>query len=417
MPPLGLPLMYVGFAALCFATAALGAIRYAHDFTGFYYQPHIIAFTHLITLGWVTSNIFGLLYVVMPMALQTRFPAGKLDHVFFWLYVVGVTGMVAHFWIGRYVGMAYSAGCVYSTILFMAHKTFAAARKGKMQRPSKFFVLLAFVNLLVAGAWGLTVGLNKVHGFLPTATMGNLLAHLHLAAIGWGTMIVFGVAHRLLPMFLPAKPISGRSPILGAVCLQAGALGLFLALLFWQRGVPFAAVVVMAGIALFLRSAVFMVTHRRPAPPPQRPWPDYSLLSAMASLCWLITAAVTGFALLLSKPTETSLQIAQAYGFAGLVGFLSQVVAGMQPRILSVFTWYFAFTKAGSIGGIPRPVDMPRRLLQIATFQFWLLGVIAFIAGIVLQNELPIRFGGACLLSGTVVSTTHNLLILRVINR
>jgi hypothetical protein len=405
----------LSFATLCFAFALAATIHYAQDFTGFYYHPRILALTHLATLGWITGNILGSLYLVGPMALQVYLPASRLDLALFWIYAVGVTGMAAHFWIDRPEGMAYSAGCVYLVLLWMSIRMIAAFRLSKA--PS--FVLLhlrfSFANILVAGGWGLLLAIHKVHGFLPTSTTPNVLAHAHLAAAGWAMMMVFGVAYRLLPMFLPGEPAKGSLPWISALLLEIGVLGLFAAHLLNGDFVLVFGILTTAGILLFMANAVRTALRRKPAPPPEPPKPDFSLLHVLFSFVCLVFSVITGLVLTRMEPTQESLQLSLAYGFVALIGFLGQMVIGMKPKILSILAWYYAFKEVGSSEAIPRPVDMPIRTLQIFTFILWLIGVPLVATGILLQSRLVIVAGALMLMAALVISTAHEVHILRLI--
>ena len=110
-PPLPsrLPLLYFAFAHLCLAASLATLGTFPGSFTGFFYHPRMLAAVHLVTLGWITSHIAGALYMIAPMALQTRLVTNRADTVAFWAYAVGVTGMVAHFWIGESSGMVWGA--------------------------------------------------------------------------------------------------------------------------------------------------------------------------------------------------------------------------------------------------------------------------------------------------------------------
>jgi hypothetical protein len=65
-----------------------------------------------VTLGWITASILGSLYIVGPIALRVWIPATWLDYAAFALVLIGIVGMLAHFWIQDYAGMAWSAGTV-----------------------------------------------------------------------------------------------------------------------------------------------------------------------------------------------------------------------------------------------------------------------------------------------------------------
>ena len=64
------------------------------------------ALVHLVTLGSITASILGSLYLVGPISLRMWIPATWLDYIAFALVLIGVVGMVAHFWMQDYAGMS-----------------------------------------------------------------------------------------------------------------------------------------------------------------------------------------------------------------------------------------------------------------------------------------------------------------------
>ena len=74
-------------------------------------------------------------------------------------------------------------------------------RHASLPRAISGHILLAFLNILSAATLGVLIGFDKVYHFLPGFVLANVFAHAHLAALGWATMMVIGVAYRLLPMF------------------------------------------------------------------------------------------------------------------------------------------------------------------------------------------------------------------------
>jgi hypothetical protein len=112
LPPRLLPVLYFGAAHLAL-TVAFGAIAVdPRGASGFFYHPRMLGIVHLVTLGWITAAILGSIYIVGPVALRLWLPAGRVDYAAFACVCVGVIGMVAHFWLQRYAGMAWSAATV-----------------------------------------------------------------------------------------------------------------------------------------------------------------------------------------------------------------------------------------------------------------------------------------------------------------
>ncbi len=412
LPPVKLPLFYQGFASLCFGLALSGTILFAEDLTGFYYHPRILALTHLVTLGWISANIIGTLYMVAPMALQIQLSAKAYDGVVFFIYSTGVLGMVAHFWRDRPAGMAWSAGCVYLALVLTGIKVLRALPQSRAPGFVKFHILFSFTNVFVGGAWGILLALHKLYGFLPTSSSPNVVAHAHLMAIGWALMMVFGLGYRLLPMFIPGEPARGRLPWFSLLTLEVAVAGLFLSAILELRTATIFGLFFAAGLSMFFYSAIRTMLNRKPAPPPLPPRPDFSMLHAPFAFLCLLVCTLLGMVLLHLSPTEKTLRFALAYGGLGLIGFLSQIVTGLKPKLLSIFTWYHAFTRAGS-NCVPRPVDMPVRTFQITIFALWVAGLPALIAGMIVPSAFSIRAGATLLLAALIVSLLHEFSIVK----
>src|SRR5262245_15842692 len=119
LPPRLLPTLYLALAhaslALAFALVAVDPRGVA----GFFYHSRMLAVVHLVTLGWITASILGGLYIVGPVALRTRFAAGWQDYVAAACVWIGAIGMVAHFWIQEYGGMAWSGATAAVGVLIV----------------------------------------------------------------------------------------------------------------------------------------------------------------------------------------------------------------------------------------------------------------------------------------------------------
>lgn len=109
LPPRLLPVLYFGVAHVAFALACLAVALDPLGVSGLFYHSRMLAVVHLVTPGWITASILGSLYIVGPVALRVWIPATWLDYTAFGLVIIGIVGMVAHFWLQEYGGMAWSA--------------------------------------------------------------------------------------------------------------------------------------------------------------------------------------------------------------------------------------------------------------------------------------------------------------------
>jgi hypothetical protein len=412
LPPRLLPVLYfaVAHAALLLAFGAVAVDP--RGISGFFYHSRILGIVHLVTLGWITASILGSLYVVGPIALRVRFPAEWTDYTAFALVVIGIVGMVAHFWLDEYGGMAWSAATVGTGIMIAGVAIVRRLRTANLPLAVTTHLALAFLNVLGAATMGVLIGFDKVYHFLPGFVLANVFAHAHLAAIGWASMMVVGVAYRLLPMILPSEMPTGARLWISAIALQTGVVGLFITLVLRSAYVWMFGMIVVAGFAGFLSNVVWMLRHPRPRPSAVRT-PDPAVWHAASAFGWLMVASGLGLWLTVAPPSEASLRVAMAYGVCGLVGFLAQMVVGMEGRLLPLFAWYWAFANTGFKGPVLSPHQMAWRDGQELVFVLWFFGVPALAGGLAFDAVPFVRAAAWCLLAATVIDSVNASRILR----
>ncbi|HSK77850.1 MAG TPA: hypothetical protein VLQ45_15465 [Thermoanaerobaculia bacterium] len=402
LPPRWLPLLYFSFAHLCLAAAFAAVALDPRGVAGFFYHPRMVAVVHLVTLGWITSSILGAIYMIGPMALRMPMPARAADRWAFGLFATGVIGMVVHFWIAEASGMVWSAGMVTLALLQVTLRVLRALPAAPIQKAVKLHFALGFLNLLGAATAGLLLGLDKVFHFLPGYVLANVAAHAHLAAVGFALMIVMGAGYRLLPMLLPAAMPDRASLWASALLLETGLLGLSAGLVARRPWAGIFALLVAAGIASFLREVLWMVKNPRPAPKGLRR-PDLGVLHVAQALLCLLLAAGLGIALVLSPPGEWKVGATLVYGVLGLVGFLAQMVIGVNARLLPLFSWLTAYAGDSFRAVPPSPHDLPNRTLQKWTLGLWSAGVPLLAAGLALDRIPWLTAAGWALLAAVVL--------------
>ncbi|MGE3600912.1 MAG: hypothetical protein AB7N70_35800 [Dehalococcoidia bacterium] len=412
LPPRLLPVLYFSVAHVALALAFAVVAVDPRGVSGFFYHSQLIGIVHLVTLGWITASILGSLYIVGPVAMRVWIPATRLDYVAFGLVVIGIIGMVAHFWLEQYGGMAWSAIAVGAGVIIVGVHVVRRLYASSLTVAVSAHIVLAFLNVAGAATFGVLIGFDKVYHFLPNFVLATVFAHAHLAAIGWAVMMVVGVAYRLLPMVLPAAMPSGPRLWITAVLLQTGVSGLFLTLLIQSRFTWIFAMIVTAGVVAFVVQVVWMLRRPRPRPPGLRQ-PDPAVLHAGASLASLTIASALGIWLTVAEPSSATLRVATAYGVFGLVGFLAQMVVGMEGRLLPVFAWYWAYANTGYRGPVRSQYDMPWRGGQLTVFVLWLFGVPALAGGLAFDAVPFVSASAWCLLAATVIDTANVARILR----
>lgn len=409
-PSSAIPLAYFGLAHLSLA-GGLAVLAVSPGLPGaFFYHPKMIAVVHLLTLGWITGSILGSLYIVAPLALVIPMRAGWRDWTSFVFFATGLAGMVAHFWIGTYDGMAWSAGMVLAAIAHVGWRVLGRLAQAPVAPAVRLHVRLAFVNIMAAGVLGILIGLDRTRGFLGLSPLAATFAHAHLASIGWAMMMAIGLSYRLIPMMLPSVMPKGRVLSASAVLIETG-LALIVGSLFtaWPL-VPAGAALIIAGLASFALQMMRTALRRLPRPPalPRRDW---SIWQVHAAFLWLIVAAVLGAALSHSGAAGHT-SAAWFYGTAGLVGCIAQMITGMHGRLVPFYAWYRAMV---AIGGRPRASAhaLPSPAFARTIFLTWTAGVPALAAGLAFEQLLLIRGGALVLLVGVGAGAAHIAWMLR----
>lgn len=273
----------------------------------------------------------------------------------------------------------------------------------KVPWPIKLHVALAFVNMLLASGLGAVMTINRLSGWLPLSPQSGAFAHAHLAAVGWAMMMVVGLSYRLIPMIVPAAMPTGSSMATSAVLLETGVVVLAVALMTGSKWTALGALLIVAGLSSFV-ARVRTIVKRRLPPPAALPRPDWATWQTHAAFVWLIVAAVLGVLLAIPVQTPWTVELGWLCGTLGLIGFLAQVVVGIQGRLLPMHGWIRAF-EAGGMQPPARSVHtLAHPLLTRLIFLMWTLGVLSLAAGLVATSTRVIATGSGLLLCGVLLS-------------
>jgi len=402
IPPRPLVALYLSTAHVSLACAFFVTAWNPWAVAGFFYHARIVAIVHLVTIGWIAMSILGSVYVVLPLACGQAFPARRGDYAAYGLVVVGLVGMVAHFWIAEFSGMAWSAGTAAAGILYVVLRAAFAVRRANVAGAVKLHLYFAAVNLAGAVTLGVLLGFDKAHSFLPGYVLSNVFAHAHLAAVGWVCMTMMAFAYRLLPMVLPAAMPSGRSLFASAMLLEIGMVGLFVSLVSRSAAtLPFALVIV-AAFAAFAGHVIWMLEHPR-RPPHARTRSDFAVHHLGAAGACLLFACVCGVMLAALPVSESTLRVALLYGVLGLVGFLAQAIVGFERRIVPIASSCWALQRTG---GVAAPARRPP-VAPAWIFLAWLCGVPLIAAGLFVTSATTLASGAWLMFAGTLLMSVN----------
>src|SRR5574341_52419 len=339
-PSVWLPLRYLIAGQASLFLAVLLVLTHAEDLLDFYYQGRVLAITHLVTLGWITTTIMGARFLVATLVLSVPLYSERLGRWQFPPLVVGMAVMVYHFWTGHYGGLGGGALLVLvATAVFLVNLGLSLRQVSRKDVGIQYLVA-ALVYLGATVFLGNLMALDKVLDFLGGQVLATIEGHAHLAALGWVSMMILGVGHKMIPLLTASTPEEERRSRRRFWILNAGVIGLFVALVTRSRWASPLGLVVVLGFTSAL--------HRLSRPWREgKPFPtDWSLRHVLAAFGFLVLSMFLGVSLALGVFGDGAVaaRVAIAYGFLGLIGWISLMIIGMSYRVIPLLVWLHRYS-------------------------------------------------------------------------
>jgi hypothetical protein len=408
-----IPLGYFACAAAAFVTGALGIAWLAPELTGHYYHPHLVALTHTITLGWITMAIMGATYQLVPVVLERPIWSERIARWQLGIVAVAVIGMVAHFYLGTWPGLAGAAAVLAAGVgLYLLNLIVTFGGRGgsslRLFTPwtaTARLMAMGFAGLALTTLFGLSLAANHLLRFLPGEFFPTLHAHVHLALLGWVTPMMLGVSARVYPMFLlapPPGPWTTRLQIwavaLGVPALVAGLLGV-------PGLTPLGTLAVAAAALVHGAWVVGMVRARK------RPDLDWGLRFTITATAFLAPAIVLGGAI--AAGALAGPHVALAYAVVVLGGWISLTIVGMMLRIVPFLVWFRVYGPRVGREPVPTLAGLSSSRREGASYVLLTSGIGLLAAALLAGDATWIRMAGTLLSLGALAFAVALLRIFR----
>lgn len=398
-PPFVLPGEHFTAGMLFLLLGTSGAILVAPDLAaGAFPLPRIVGVTHLFTLGWITTSIMGALYQFLPVALGEPIRSVRAGHLAFGLHVPGVLAFVAGLILGlQPVVLAGAAGLGSAVLVFVVNLGATLVRASR--RDVTWWALaLADFFLAVTLVLGLALAGNLRWGYLGGERLTALGTHLHVALGGWVLLVMVGVAHRLLPMFLLSHG-AGDALAKAAVALLAAGAG---SLTLGHHGPPLVsrwlpAALLGAGLGAFLLQARQFYRHRH------RPALDPGMRLAAGALSVLAAGLGLGVA---AQFVAASPRAATTYVLVIVLG-ITLFIAAHYYKIVPFLVWYHRFGPLAGKRPVPKVAELYSARAATAAVAMLVLGAVVLSGGVAAGLPQVARAGAVLLAAGTVVEAAQ----------
>ena len=394
------------FGALSFLVVSILLLFSTETFSGHYFHPKLLAITHLTALGWGTMIVFGSLYQLLPVLLETKLHSELLAKTTFTIFVFGIILVTWSFW-NFEIGIPLQIGSIFlvSALFLFGINIFATARKSTQRAAETDFISTATLWLLSAGILGLMMAINLTHPFLPKSHLVFLKVHAHLGIVGWFILLIMGIASKLIPMFLLSQSLNKKKLVIAYYLVNAGLIGFAFDFFYFEGSafLPFYALLILGGVLSFLTFIREAYIKR------MRKILDIGLKHTAVAFIVLFLPIGIGILLSFLRPVENPfvLKIILIYGVSIFLGFISTLILGQTFKTLPFIVWLDKFSKENKSSNKILPKDLYSEKIAIAQFAFYLLGLTLLIIGIFLNEVFVINSGALFIFITSLLYTVN----------
>lgn len=353
-PPFRTVSKYFVAAIISFVLLNLLLLLNHSDIIGHHFNPKILAITHIATLGWISMIIFGALFQLVPVVLEVKLFSEVLAEVQFWIYLIGVIGLVYSFWFfetGLYMNI--SAILLNLAMFIFAFNITMTFTKVKKWNITGLYLASAIFYLIVTAIAGLLLAINLGSAYIKIDHLQYLNLHAHVAFIGWVSMVVMGVAYKLIPMFTLSHGYSMKYANWAFWLINIALLGINT--IFHYEDTTFLYYIftpmIALGILLFLIQ-VFIIFKKR-----VRKKLDTGLKYSSYAFLMLGLTTVLGI-FIAFVDYQNILNLTLIYGYMIIFGYLSMLIVGQMYKIVPFLVWYHKYSSKVGIEKVPMLKEM-----------------------------------------------------------
>jgi hypothetical protein len=391
-------------ALLYFASGAIGLVLAAPDLAaGRFFVPRVVALVHLFTLGWIVLSIFGALCQFLPVAVGRAMRFRTVAHVSFGAQALGVACFVAALIVGS--RSLLLAGAFALSLAFVSFGANLVATLVSVKERSLTFWALAgaAVFLLVTPVYGVVLAFDLHDGGLSDR-FGTIGQHAHIAIVGFVLMVVVGVAHRLLPMFLLTHGVTER-PAWIALALLFGSASLLTVPYGGAVRIVIAGALGCAGVVAYIVQGAAFFKHRK------RKAIDPGMRLAASGLIGLTLAVL--LASFARTRGMSDLRLLTTY-FVVLLGAITLFIAGHYYKIVPFLVWNHRYGPLLGKKKVPKVAELFSEKVASVNVVLLVSGLVGVAIGTYVGSETLARVAAIVFAAGALLEV---VVIARVAQR
>jgi hypothetical protein len=402
---LGLPLKHFLLASVGLLAFAAALFAGRARLMGFDVDARFaLGCAHLLTLGCVTATILGVMTQMIPGhgGVPLRWPWAPRAAL--WLLAGGLAGFVGALWTGVEAYWIPAAALAAALALYLASLLGTLARASRDVTARHFAAALSALALVALLGAGLAV--DRQRGLLFPDGDGALVAHVHLALVGFVSLTILGGSYRLFSPMALARAHSRLPSRAAALLLAGGTLGLAVDALWFGRSLArLWAALLAAGFAAFASQLVLLLRTKAELDLPSA----YALLGMAGGALWCALGLGLAFGAI-----EDRWESRAAYALAALLGWALPWILGQTYKIMPFLVWRSA---CEGREGAPAYDELLLRPLAWAPLPALALGVPALAAGFLAERQAWLSVGAALVLAAALAHFLQAVRLVRFVLR
>ena len=399
------------YAAFSFLVATVLLFLSSPSLLQHYFQPHILAITHTMALGFGTMIILGSSHQLVPVLIEGKLYSNTLAYISFGLAAIGIPILVYSFYVFDMGEPAKFGGTLVLLSIFAFIINIAMSMlRSKHKNVHAVFVFTASLWLFLTVFLGLLLVYNFSYYLLPNNSLHYLPLHAHAGIIGWFLLLIIGVGSRLIPMFLISKYTNTKLLWWIYALINGSLISYMIPFYFFPLisltlfSVLMLAIAILLFICYCYRSFTQRIRHKLD---------NQMKISILSVLMMAIPVMLLIFMIgVLAAASKENIKIIIAYGFLIFFGWITAIIMGMTFKTLPFIVWNKVYHQRSALEKTPSPKDLFSHAMFKMMSICYLGGIIVFISGIFLSLTLFLNIGAVMLIAASFL---YNINVIKVV--
>jgi len=377
--------------------------------SGHHFQPKILSLTHIATLGWITMIIFGAMIQLVPVVLEVKLFSARLAEIQFWIFVIGIIGLVYKFWhFNSVISFTIPAILLNLSMYIFIFNIVATMKSVKIWNITGTYLASALFYLFVTAIAGLLLAINLDSPYIKINHLQYLNLHAHVAFIGWVSMVVMGVTYKLIPMFTLSHDFKLLFAKVAFVLINIGLLGISIIMHYSQMSIFYFVFVPMIAIGIFFFLIQVIIIFKK------RIRKKFDVGIKFSSFAYTVLGITTLLGLVIAFiDYQSIINLTLIYGYLIIFGYLSMLIVGQMYKIVPFLVWYNKYSSKVGFEKVPMLKDMFNEKIALVGFYLMILAIILVVISYIFQFRHLLLFSFSLMFLSSLLFAVNMIKIFR----